>query len=285
MGKADTRIPLLRLFGLEEGIACIGCKAHSADALFTAGAIWRYSFMQEQRPNHDYWNGLTDYGPGHEGEPGYAPVPEEFRSNGMSKACMICGFLSLVAILLGLSFPIGALGLLFGFLSRDRIFSRQAKTGMILSGAGMAAFVLMLAVTIFMFVSTGLWDYAVERVREVDPSDPVSVAMAEQDIMNKVLEHYGLSSDQNPYSSLFPGAGKRDDTAAAGISESRDPESNAGTSDAPAAEGTSDSPAAADSTSLPAEQNRRADSGSDSNESDTGGLTYGSHDGNGDLFA
>ena len=162
--------------------------------------------MQEQRPNNEYWNGLTDYGRGHEGESGYAPVPEEFRVNGMSKACLVFGILSLAGVFLGFSFPLGALGLLFGFLSRDRIFSKQAKTGMILSSAGMAAFVVSVITVVVMFITTGLWDYAVDRIRKVDPSDPVSVAMAEQDILNKVLEHYGLSSGASPYGSLLPGS-------------------------------------------------------------------------------
>ena len=240
--------------------------------------------MQEQRPNQDYWNGLTDFGRGHEGEPGYAPVPEQFRSNGMSKACLICGFLSLISVLLGLSFPLGALGLLFGFLSRDRIFSRQAKTGMILSAAGMAAFVLMVILTIFIFITTGLLDFAVERIRQVDPSDPVSVAMAEQDIMNEVLKHYGLSSDQNPYGSLLPGIGDEKEAVSGSSPADSVPK---GAADSAAA--VSDDSADADGSSLPAghDSDANEDTGShfSENDSDAGGLTYGTHDGNGDLFA
>ena len=61
------------------------------------------------------------------------------RGNGFSTASMTAGTLSLFFLISGLSFPVGALGILFALLSRkgDKM-DPQAKLGCILSIIGFA---------------------------------------------------------------------------------------------------------------------------------------------------
>ncbi len=155
----------------------------------------------------EYWNGIRDFGRGHLGEPNYGPIPEEYRMNGMSKAAFICGILSLVTILFNGSLFFGALGILFAFLSRKKKFSRQARTALWLSAAGIFAFALMIIYSVATLVSSGIWGKMVDMVRNMDPNNPNAVAEIQQEILDEILEHYGM---QYPSSST----GKRSEAEA-----------------------------------------------------------------------
>ena len=75
------------------------------------------------------------------------------RGNGFSTASMTAGTLSLFFLVSGLSFPVGALGILFALLSRkgDKM-DPQAKLGCILSIIG-----LCLGIAIFIYAAVTVY--------------------------------------------------------------------------------------------------------------------------------
>lgn len=80
-------------------------------------------------------------------------TPPPKRGNGFSTASMAAGTLSLFFLVSGLSFPVGALGILFALLSRkgDKMDS-QARLGCILSSVGLCLGIVMFiyaAVTVY----------------------------------------------------------------------------------------------------------------------------------------
>ena len=139
----------------------------------------------------EYWAGLRDHGRGVSGDPNYGPIPEEFVSNGMSKAAFVFGIASLISIFFNGSLFFGSLGILFAFLSRKNKFSRQARIGLWMSVAGVTTFLLMLIISISILVSTGAWNKMMDIVRNQDPNQPVSVSEIQQELMDEVLAGYG----------------------------------------------------------------------------------------------
>ena len=139
----------------------------------------------------EYWASLRDHGRGVSGDPNYGPIPEEFVSNGMSKAAFVFGIASLVSILFNGSLFFGSLGILFAFLSRKNKFSRQARIGLWMSVAGVTTFLLMLIISISILVSTGAWNKMMDIVKNQDPNQPVSVSEIQQELMDEVLAGYG----------------------------------------------------------------------------------------------
>ena len=139
----------------------------------------------------EYWAGLRDHGRGVSGDPNYGPIPEEFVSNGMSKAAFVFGIASLVSILFNGSLFFGSLGILFALLSRKNKFSRQARIGLWMSVAGVTTFLLMLIISISILVSTGAWNKMMDIVKNQDPNQPVSVSEIQQELMDEVLAGYG----------------------------------------------------------------------------------------------
>lgn len=153
--------------------------------------------------NDEYWNGFGDFGRGHPDDPSYGEIPEEYRSNGMSKAALICGGLSLLSLLFGGAPFFGGLGLLFAFLSRKNRMSRQARTGAVLSSVSLAVFGIMVAISFYTLVSTGVWDHMMEEIREMDPNDPDAVSRIQQDVLQELQRR--LLEDQ-----LHLGSGLQD---------------------------------------------------------------------------
>ena len=139
----------------------------------------------------EYWASLRDHGRGVSGDPNYGPIPEEFVSNGMSKAAFVFGIASLVSILFNGSLFFGSLGILFALLSRKNKFSRQARIGLWMSVAGVTTFLLMLIISISILVSTGAWNKMMDIVKNQDPNQPVSVSEIQQELMDEVLAGYG----------------------------------------------------------------------------------------------
>jgi hypothetical protein len=139
----------------------------------------------------EYWAGLRDHGRGVSGDPNYGPIPEEFVSNGMSKAAFVFGIASLISIFFNGSLFFGSLGILFAFLSRKNKFSRQARIGLWMSVVGVTTFLLMLIISISILVSTGAWNKMMDIVRNQDPNQPVSVSEIQQELMDEVLAGYG----------------------------------------------------------------------------------------------
>ncbi len=173
---------------------------------FDAESYWKNMNRDDEgdgtSPPEEYWFSLSDHGRGHSGEPGYGPVPEEYRSTGMSKAAMVCGVVSLLSVLFGSSVFFGALGLTFAFLSRGRKMSRQARTGAILSGVGIGAFGVMLAVSLYLLVSTGVWDYMIAEISRTNPGDPQAVTEIQENVLQKLresllAEYYGEEAAEN----------------------------------------------------------------------------------------
>ena len=157
---------------------------------FDAESYWKNLNQDdsESTPPEEYWASMTDHGQGHPGEPGYGPVPEQYRSTGMSKAALACGVASLLSIIFGASLFFGAFGLLFAFLSRERKMSRQARTGAILSSIGAGAFIAMAAVSLYLLVSTGVWDYMITSVSQMNPGDPGALAEIQENVLEKVQQ-------------------------------------------------------------------------------------------------
>ena len=139
----------------------------------------------------EYWAGLRDHGRGVSGDPNYGPIPEEFVSNGMSKAAFVFGIASLISIFFNGSLFFGSLGILFAFQSRKNKFSRQARIGLWMSVVGVTTFLLMLIISISILVSTGAWNKMMDIVRNQDPNQPVSVSEIQQELMDEVLAGYG----------------------------------------------------------------------------------------------
>ena len=139
----------------------------------------------------EYWASLRDHGRGVSGDPNYGPIPEEFVSNGMSKAAFVFGIASLISIFFNGSLFFGSLGILFAFLSRKNKFSRQARIGLWMSVVGVTTFLLMLIISISILVSTGAWNKMMDIVRNQDPNQPVSVSEIQQELMDEVLAGYG----------------------------------------------------------------------------------------------
>ena len=139
----------------------------------------------------EYWASLRDHGRGVSGDPNYGPIPEEFVSNGMSKAAFVFGIASLISIFFNGSLFFGSLGILFAFLSRKNKFSRQARIGLWMSVAGVTTFLLMLIISISILVSTGAWNKMMDIVKNQDPNQPVSVSEIQQELMDEVLAGYG----------------------------------------------------------------------------------------------
>ena len=142
--------------------------------------------------SQEYWNGLQDYGRATGGDPNYGPIPEEYRMNGMSKAAFACGIASLFTIFIGGSWFFGSLGILFAFLSRGKKFSRQAKLSLWMSAAGLGAFLIALLLSVFMLISSGLWDTMMQKMQGTDLSDPAAVETVRQELLDEILKRYGV---------------------------------------------------------------------------------------------
>lgn len=140
----------------------------------------------------EYWASLSDYGRGRSGDPNYGEIPEEYSMNGMSKAAFACGILSLLSLMFGFSLFFGALGVLFACLSKKGKFGRQARIALWMSAAGIFAFVISLAVSLHMLVANGIWVRMVDRVRQMDLSDPNAAAVLEQELLDELLGAYGV---------------------------------------------------------------------------------------------
>ena len=84
------------------------------------------------------------------------------RGNGFSTASMTAGTLSLFFLVSGLSFPVGALGILFALLSRkgDKM-DPQAKLGCILSIIG-----LCLGIAIFIYAAVTVYQNFPELLQQ-----------------------------------------------------------------------------------------------------------------------
>ena len=84
------------------------------------------------------------------------------RGNGFSTASMTAGTLSLFFLVSGLSFPVGALGILFALLSRkgDKM-DPQAKLGCILSIIG-----LCLGIAIFIYAAVTVYQNFPELIQQ-----------------------------------------------------------------------------------------------------------------------
>ena len=98
----------------------------------------------DQQPNPGSWQ---------EDEQRAQMTPPPKHGNAFSTASMTAGTLSLFFLVSGLSFPVGALGILFALLSRkgDKMDS-QAKLGCILSCIGLClgiAILIYAAVTVY----------------------------------------------------------------------------------------------------------------------------------------
>ncbi len=158
---------------------------------------------EDQEPDtgqEQYWNGMDDRGFRRHNDPNYGPIPEEYQSNAMSQAAFTCGIVSIVAIFfsfifVGGSFIVGAMGILFALLSRKNKFNRQAKTAMGMCVTGMAVFVLMFAISFGFIWSTGLWGMIMEKAAQVDPNDPTSVTVMQQEIMEELMKRYGVTQE------------------------------------------------------------------------------------------
>ena len=154
----------------------------------------------EDPRSEQYWNGPGDRGYRTTGDPNYGPIPEEYQSNSMSRAALTCGIIAVISIFfsfifVGVSFIAGALGLIFAFLSRKNRFNRQARTAIGLCAAGMIAFTLMFGISFGILYTTGMWDTLVEKAQSIDPDDPTSVTVAQQEIMDELMKKYGLKAD------------------------------------------------------------------------------------------
>lgn len=138
--------------------------------------------------NEEYWKSMSDFGRGRNDDPDYGPIPEEYLSTGMSKAALICGLLSLVCLLFNYLGVVlfGSLGVLFALLSRRSKMSRQARTGMTLSIAGLILFGAVTAFSFYTLKSTGVWDYMMKEIREMDPNDPYAAGHLQQDILSEL---------------------------------------------------------------------------------------------------
>ncbi|MDO4619651.1 MAG: DUF4190 domain-containing protein [Lachnospiraceae bacterium] len=144
---------------------------------------------EEPKPER-YWNSPNDFGFGRVKDPDYGPVPEEYSSNGMSRASMICGIISVVTMFFGGTFVFGILGILFALLSRKKKFSRQARFGLGLSAGTLAIFAVMMTMTVSMLVSNGSWKRIVRAAGQVDLSNAESVSAFEMLVYNELLRGY-----------------------------------------------------------------------------------------------
>lgn len=104
-----------------------------------------------QQPNPGSWQ---------EEEQRMTPPPK--RGNAFSSASMTAGTLSLFFLVSGLSFPVGALGILFALLSRkgDKM-DPQAKLGCILSSIG-----LCLGIAIFIYAAVTVYQNFPEFIQQ-----------------------------------------------------------------------------------------------------------------------
>ena len=149
-------------------------------------------------PNQQYWNGFTDYGRRKTGDPDYGPIPEEYESNPMSRTAFVCGIISVICIFLSMLFPgasfvVGALGILFALLSKRKKFCRQAKTAIVMCSIGMASFALMFLISTAVLVSTGTWDFMMDKIRTMDVNDPNAAAELQQEILDELVRRMGLT--------------------------------------------------------------------------------------------
>lgn len=159
----------------------------------------------QEDPNQQYWNGFTDYGMRKTGDPDYGPIPEEYESNPMSRTAFTCGVISVICVFLsvlfpGASFVVGALGILFALLSKRKKLCRQAKTAIVMCSVGMVSFAIMFLISTALLVSTGTWDFMMEKIRGMDVNDPNAAAELQQEILDELVNRMGLtvdSGDQN----------------------------------------------------------------------------------------
>lgn len=142
-------------------------------------------------PPEAYWNGPDDHGMRPMNDPDYGPVPDEYRSNGMSRAAFACGVLSLLTMLFGGGVFFGLLGVLFACLSRRRRFSRQARAALTMCVVSIAAFAVNVILVVLLLVSSGSWDQIVRDARNLDVTDQESVESFESDIYSAVIRAVG----------------------------------------------------------------------------------------------
>ena len=94
----------------------------------------------------------------------------------------------------------GALGILLALLSKRKKLCRQAKTAIVMCSVGMASFAIMFLISTALLVSTGTWDFMMEKIRGMDVNDPNAAAELQQEILDELVNRMGLtvdSGDQN----------------------------------------------------------------------------------------
>ncbi len=142
----------------------------------------------------EYWNGPDDHGFRPPNHPDYGPVPEPYRVNGMTKAALACGILSLLSILFGYGMLFACLGILFALLSRGKVMAKQAKAGLAMCAVSLGIFAFSLIMVIGTLTAGGAWPALMEQASVTDFSDPVSV----QEFESAILDSF--------YRSLMPAA-------------------------------------------------------------------------------
>ena len=69
---------------------------------------------------------------------------------------------------------------------------RQARIALWMSCAGIIAFIVAMAVSLSMLISSGLMDKLIDRVKNADPNDPTAITEIQQELMEDLLKRYVL---------------------------------------------------------------------------------------------
>lgn len=169
-----------------------------------------YSYFEEpdngQKPE-EYWNGPGEHGFRPMNDPDYGPIPEPYRVNGMSKAALVCGLLSLITMLFGYGTVFALLGILFACLSGGKKMPKQAKVGIAMCATSLAVFLFSFFTLMAALTSSGAWPELVRQAKITDFSDQDSVMELEHVIYDAFVKSL-LPSDFGMSPVLNPGTGR-----------------------------------------------------------------------------
>ena len=197
-----------------------GDSENPNEPTFDAQKYWRELNGTDNGDSHtdqeEYWTSFRDHGSGHPGEPGYGEIPEEYRVSGLTRAALIFGIVSLVAVFFGMSVPFAAIAITLALLSKRKKFSRQAKTAIGLASAGILAFAISMGLSLWLLISTGVWDVMMDGIRNMDPNDPYAISTLQEEILSELQNRlYGGLGIGDSSAETTVGAAEGDANAAA----------------------------------------------------------------------
>lgn len=170
--------------------------------------------------------------------------PVQDAPNGMSRAALVCGILSLLGLFFNAAIFFGAFAILFALLSRTKRMSRQAKAGVRMAAVSIGISALILITSLAVLISSGLVKKYAKRISEVNPNDPAAVSNLENDLINDLAKKFGidpssLQSDGDNENSPFDPTIENDNRSASDAQSGSDSVSENADSDRSAAGGAS----------------------------------------------